>query len=196
MYRRYANSSKSELAVDMMLNPTKAEAKLWPYLQALNDPNFGLQRVRWKRQVVILGWIVDFYCPRRRVVIELDGGYHKAEDQKKLDLIRDRVLFEKCLIKTVRLTNEEVLSDPQDIARRAKIYCLRRPYFKSNTQYLKYKQMRFTEALEEKQEKNRAERQKNNPAKQKPLVLKDSMVFPPTLHHLPVGRPAHIMPWD
>jgi len=83
--------------------PTSAEAMLWQGLRRRFVAGW-----RFRRQHVIAGYIVDFYCPALRLAIELDGGVHDAQrerdEQRTLHLSRlgTRVL---------RIPNARVLSD-------------------------------------------------------------------------------------
>ena len=52
--------------------PTDSEAALW---RALRARQLG---VEFRRQVPVLGFIVDFLAPAARLVVEVDGGYHEA----------------------------------------------------------------------------------------------------------------------
>jgi very-short-patch-repair endonuclease len=52
--------------------------------------------------------IVDFYIPRKKLIIEIDGGYHKEPYYKEKDRIKDAVFLKVRGLKTVRLTNEQV----------------------------------------------------------------------------------------
>jgi very-short-patch-repair endonuclease len=64
---------------------TESEAKLW---EAIRGRKLGVQ---FRRQVVLLGrYIVDFYAPSLRLVVEVDGGYHRL--RKSADARRDREL--------------------------------------------------------------------------------------------------------
>ncbi|MBX4204964.1 MAG: DUF559 domain-containing protein [Candidatus Doudnabacteria bacterium] len=76
------------------------EAKLWYYLRAHRF--YGL---KFKRQFVIGGYIVDFYCHDRKLVIELDGGQHSQA--RRYDSARDRYLIEKGN-KVLRFWNNDV----------------------------------------------------------------------------------------
>ncbi|WP_156413346.1 DUF559 domain-containing protein, partial [Legionella spiritensis] len=61
---------------------TDAERHLWYYLRA-NRPGF-----KFKRQVPISDYIVDFACLEKRLIIELDGGQHlhnQIYDTKRTD---------------------------------------------------------------------------------------------------------------
>ena len=64
---------------------TESEAKLW---EALRGGGLG---VRFRQQVVLLErYIVDFYAPSLRLVVEVDGGYHRL--RRSADARRDREL--------------------------------------------------------------------------------------------------------
>jgi very-short-patch-repair endonuclease len=67
-------------------------------------------------QHVLHGKILDFYFPKISLCIEVDGGYHNQEAQKKRDNDRD-LLLKDYGIRTVRTTNEEVLKTPNKVAR-------------------------------------------------------------------------------
>jgi very-short-patch-repair endonuclease len=64
--------------------PTDSEARLW---RTLRSSQLGCE---FRRQVVLLGFIVDFFAPGARLVIEVDGGYHAR--RRKADESRDRKL--------------------------------------------------------------------------------------------------------
>ena len=65
--------------------PTESEARLW---RALRASQLG---VPFRRQVVLLGFIVDFFAPSERLVVEVDGGYHVQ--RRRADQSRDRKLL-------------------------------------------------------------------------------------------------------
>lgn len=52
--------------------------------------------------------IADFYLPEQNLIIEIDGGYHKATTAK--DRLKDAAFLEARGIRTLRLTNDQVLS--------------------------------------------------------------------------------------
>ena len=66
---------------------------------------------------MIAGFIVDFYCYKAGLVIELDGSIHEEDQQKEIDTDRDKALAELGL-RTVRFRNEEVLMDLSQAVRR------------------------------------------------------------------------------
>jgi len=53
-------------------------------------------------------YIVDFYCHKLKLVIEVDGSVHDLKDIKAADLERQRLLEMEGL-KVIRFTNEEIL---------------------------------------------------------------------------------------
>jgi very-short-patch-repair endonuclease len=58
-------------AKQMRRTPTEAEACLWKQLRAGR-----LKQYKFKRQALIAGYIADFVCFERKLVIEADGGQH------------------------------------------------------------------------------------------------------------------------
>ena len=93
-----------EFAKNMRNNPTEAEDILWRYL--LN--NNQLKNIRFKRQHPILYFIADFYCHQAKLIIEVDGSYHKIPEQFEYDENRDFELNNLGLT-ILRFTNEQVL---------------------------------------------------------------------------------------
>ena len=89
-------------AREMRRRPTPAECRAWAFLR--RKQCFGL---RFRRQVILSGFIVDFYCARPRIVIEIDGPVHRDPGNMDRDRERDR-LFDSMEIRVVRLRNEEV----------------------------------------------------------------------------------------
>lgn len=68
---------------------TPAEASLWILLK--NRQAFGL---KFRRQTSIKNYVVDFYCPEIRMIIELDGEPHFTQEQADKDQKRDKELTE------------------------------------------------------------------------------------------------------
>ena len=63
--------------------------------------------LKFRRQQVIDGLIVDFYCDELRLVIEIDGPVHKLPERSEYDLARARYL-ETHGLRVIRLVNDEV----------------------------------------------------------------------------------------
>ena len=79
---------------------TPWERKLW-YQFLRNYPS------RFQRQKAIGEYIVDFYCAKARIVIELDGGGHYEIDQQNKDAVRTHTLESIGLI-VLRIPNNEI----------------------------------------------------------------------------------------
>lgn len=54
--------------------------------------------------------IVDFYIPVRKIIIEIDGGYHKNPAERMRDRWKDKRFLEERGMKTIRINNEDVLN--------------------------------------------------------------------------------------
>jgi len=82
---------------------TEAEIFLWSKIK-----NKQLAGYRFRRQYSVGRYIVDFYCPKLKLAIELDGGHHNQEEQIIYDEERTKYL-NSLNIKVVRYWNHEVL---------------------------------------------------------------------------------------
>ena len=94
-----------EFAKKMRNSQTEAESFLWQYLS--NNQRNGF---RFKRQHPIKYFIADFYCHIKKLIIEIDGGYHQIPEQYEYDRNRDYEL-EELGLKILHFTNEQVLFD-------------------------------------------------------------------------------------
>ena len=93
---------KVERSRELRRDMTPAEKTLW---QELRANRLG---VHFRRQQIIAGFIVDFYCHKATLVIEVDGGIHDL--QQEADALREKVLS-KMGLTIVRFRNEEVIQD-------------------------------------------------------------------------------------
>ena len=93
---------KLQRAKELRHEMTPAEKILW---QELRGNKLG---VHFRRQQVIAGFIVDFYCHKAGLVVEVDGDVHDLQQEE--DARRERVLREMGL-GIVRFGNEEVVRD-------------------------------------------------------------------------------------
>lgn len=82
---------------------TAAEIILWNHIKKKQ-----LNGRKFRRQHSINDYIVDFYCPEERLVIELDGDFHFVEEINKYDEERTAYLNELD-IKVLRFENNEIL---------------------------------------------------------------------------------------
>ncbi|MGH9926883.1 MAG: endonuclease domain-containing protein, partial [Nitrososphaeraceae archaeon] len=81
------------------------ELVLWTYLR-----NRKLDGFKFRRQHPISDFIPDFYCHECKLIIEIDGEYHNAVEQKQYDDGRSYELKE-LKINVIRFTNREVLEE-------------------------------------------------------------------------------------
>ena len=94
------NKANIPLAKALRKNMTPWERKLWyEYLR--------YYPVRFQRQKAIGNYIVDFYCAKARLVVELDGSGHYNSKQYAKDKLRTREL-EKLNLKVLRFSNLDV----------------------------------------------------------------------------------------
>jgi very-short-patch-repair endonuclease len=91
----------------MRQEDTTAESVAWELLR--DRRTLGL---KFRRQVPIDRYIVDFYCPEIRVIVEIDGGVHDQPGQAEWGEERDRRL-QGLGYKLLRVPNEDVLKDPE-----------------------------------------------------------------------------------
>jgi very-short-patch-repair endonuclease len=93
-------SDMTERAQKLRKNATKEENKLWyQYLHNLKP--------QWRRQHVIGNYILDFYCRKLKLAIELDGSQHYSDEGMAYDSARTEFLHSKG-IKVLRYTNTDV----------------------------------------------------------------------------------------
>ncbi|MCK9201197.1 MAG: DUF559 domain-containing protein [Gallionella sp.] len=86
-------------------NMTEAENHLWYRLR-----NKQICGVQFYRQKPLLSFIVDFYCPKAMLVIELDGAQHLEAEHRLLDAERDKKLADTG-IKVLRFDDRLVLTE-------------------------------------------------------------------------------------
>ena len=96
-------AAKIQQAEELRRNMTPAEKVLWRELRANR-----LDGWHFRRQQIIDGFIVDFYCHQAGLVIEIDGPIHAT--QGEADTEREAVLRGRGLT-VLRFTNREVLND-------------------------------------------------------------------------------------
>ena len=100
-YKHNPNLTKS--ARELRKNMTKEESLLW--YRFLKD-----YPVRFLRQKVIDNYIVDFYCAKAKLVIELDGSQHYDAEGKAYDKIRTGIIEERNL-KVIRIPNVQITNN-------------------------------------------------------------------------------------
>ena len=94
------NKSNIPLAKELRKNMTPWERKLWyDYLR--------YYPVRFQRQKAIGSFIVDFFCAKADLVLELDGGGHYEPEKMQADRVRTREL-EAMGLKVIRICNRDI----------------------------------------------------------------------------------------
>ncbi len=94
------NKSSKNLSSDLRKNATPEENKLW-YEFLRTYP------VRFNRQRIVGNYILDFYCAKAKIAIELDGSQHYEEKGKNRDEQRTAYL-ESLGLKVLRFTNIDI----------------------------------------------------------------------------------------
>ena len=116
-------------AKEMRHELTKAEDVLWECIRN--------RKIDYKirRQHIVNGFIADFICIEKKVIIEVDGGIHETTEQKEHDKFRTEVLNNNGLL-VIRFTNEEVLENPYEVAKKIKFELDKLPSKqRTNSQY-------------------------------------------------------------
>jgi very-short-patch-repair endonuclease len=106
---------KKDAARAMRNHPTEAEAVLWQRLRC-----HRLDGYKFNRQARMYGYIADFYCPRLKLVVEVDGSIHRTPGQQAADRLRDANLTARGMT-VVRVTNADVLHTAYSSSAKARI---------------------------------------------------------------------------
>lgn len=99
------NPKLQALAREFRKNITDAERVLWSKLSRRQ-----MGGSQFYRQRIIGDYIVDFYCPKSKLIIEIDGGQHYSGKARADDKKRDQTLNELGLT-VLRFSNLEVLKE-------------------------------------------------------------------------------------
>jgi len=100
-----STSIRRAAARKLRANTTPHERILWRALREL-----PLEGTHFRRQAPIGPYVVDFFCPAKRLIVELDGGHHNDDGTAKRD--RERQLWlEKEGYRVVRFWNSEIAAD-------------------------------------------------------------------------------------
>jgi very-short-patch-repair endonuclease len=90
--------------------PTRAEDVLWAAVRGQQ-----IRGLPFRRQHPVHRFVLDFYCPRKKLCIELDGSIHagrEADDQARTEALAAH------RISVIRFRNEEVLNNLSSVLQR------------------------------------------------------------------------------
>ncbi|WP_405356566.1 endonuclease domain-containing protein [Ruminococcus sp.] len=104
---KYSNPRLTENAQSLRRNMTKEEKHLW-YDCLKNLP------ITVKRQKVFGKYIADFYIPKAKIVIELDGSQHYSQEGEKADAARDDYFVKNGFI-VLRDTNLQIQQEFKNV---------------------------------------------------------------------------------
>jgi len=90
----------SPFARHLRANSTDAERRLWSHLRRKH-----INGARFRRQQPIGPYIVDFFCPEAKLIVEVDGGQHAEDSPLRPDWL------EACGYRVIRFWNNDVLSN-------------------------------------------------------------------------------------
>ena len=108
MSKIHNNRILKDRRIELRRKETPVEKTLWFYLR---DNKLG---VKFKRQHSIVGYILDFYCHQKKLIIELDGEIHNTKEAREYDTVRDKY-FKELGYTTLRFLNREVESDVEKV---------------------------------------------------------------------------------
>jgi len=103
------SSAKVELSRELRKDMTAAEKEFWEMVRG--KKMFGL---KFRRQQIIDGFVVDFYCDSIGLCVEIDGGVHDSEEQKTYDKLRDEAIVLR-RVRILRLSNDDVLNSKDKV---------------------------------------------------------------------------------
>ena len=108
------NKNLKQTARNLRRNMTDAERLLWSKIRRKK-----LKGYQFYRQKNIGNYIVDFYCPAAKLIIEADGSHHGFPGKQANDEVRDRFM-DKLGFTVMRFSNSEILRETDTVIQ--KIY--------------------------------------------------------------------------
>ena len=106
------NGKLNHYSRELRKNMTDAERHLWSKLRMRQLKGF-----QFYRQRIFGDYIVDFFCHRAKLVIEVDGGQHYSDEMAQTDRKRDEYLQNHGL-RVLRFTDTEVLNNIEGVIER------------------------------------------------------------------------------
>ena len=115
-----ASQNIRKRARELRMKTTGAEDLLWRNLR-----NRRLKGLKFRRQHPVVRFIADFYCHEKKVVVEVDGGIHQLDENRKYDEGRTAEL-ESFGIKVIRFANEDVFQNIDRVLEEIERICIER----------------------------------------------------------------------
>ena len=103
------NKRLKKYSRELRTNMTDAEKLLWSRIRRKQ-----LKDCQFYRQKIIGNYIVDFYCPKSSLIIELDGGQHYSDEGMRKDKIRDDYL-KNLGLSVLRFSDRDVFKNLQGV---------------------------------------------------------------------------------
>lgn len=100
----HQTGDRTRRARRLRADPTSAEGVFWSMVRGR-----GLDGLKFRRETPLAGFVVDFYCPELRLVVELDGGVHRLTEER--DSLRDERLREAGFT-VLRFENARFMANP------------------------------------------------------------------------------------
>jgi very-short-patch-repair endonuclease len=102
MKKIFNDNTQKEKRRNLRRRSTKAERLMWQNLR-----NRRFEGYKFRRQVSVGFFVLDFYCPQLKLAIEVDGYSHDSEEAKKYDAERQEII-ENHGVRFLRIRDEEV----------------------------------------------------------------------------------------
>ncbi len=109
------NQNLKDRRRELRRNATPQEEILW---QELRNNKLGF---KFKRQHSIGGYILDFYCSEKKLIVEVDGGIHNTKEAREYDEARDK-FFTSLDYKVLRVLNREVEINLKEVLEKIRKY--------------------------------------------------------------------------
>ncbi len=103
------NKNLKIVARGLRKNMTDAERRIWSKIRRKQ-----LKEFQFYRQKNIGNYIVDFYCPAAKLIVEVDGGQHYSEENIVKDEVRDRFLNDLGF-RVLRFSNSDVFKNIEGV---------------------------------------------------------------------------------
>jgi very-short-patch-repair endonuclease len=113
----FCNTKLKKFSQELRKNMTDAERLLWSKLRRKQLNNF-----QFYRQRIIGDYIVDFYCPKSKLIVEVDGGQHYQDEGSKRDKLRDDYI-RNLGMRILRVSDKEVLQNLNGVVERIYEIC-------------------------------------------------------------------------